>query len=335
MKRSNEFVVGLSVIAALALVVAAALWLSETRLYNKTLTYTARFRTVDGLGVGAPVTLRGVKVGRAETIRLAPDGWVETDFTIQRDVHLPDKPAVIAASASLFGEWSATIIPLEPLPDDPNVRAELLAAVAAGGNELPGATLPDVGQLTAQASRIASDIADLTSRVQGAFDSNAVKDMRRSILHLAEISDRLVKFADTQTGRLDRVSNNLATTTDAFAGATQNYQRVAQRVDSATSAGQLQDVMRNAQASSADLRAAAADLRSVMDAARNNQASLIRVVQSADSLMQRIEAGQGTLGMLATDSSLYRETTMTMRQMRQLLTDIQAHPRKYIKISVF
>lgn len=335
MKRSNEFVVGLSVIAALALVVAAALWLSETRLYNKTLTYTARFRTVDGLGVGAPVTLRGVRVGRVETIRLAPDGWVETDFTIQRDVRLPEKPAVIAASASLFGEWSATIIPLEPLPDDPNVRAELLAAVAAGGKVLPGATLPDVGQLTAQASRIASDIADLTNRVQGAFDSNAVKDMRRSILHLAEISDRLVKFADTQTGRLDRVSSNLATTSDAFADATRNYQRVAQRVDSATAAGQLQEVMSNAQASSADLRAAAADLRAVMDAAHDNQASLIRVVQAADSLMQRIQAGQGTLGMLTTDSSLYRETTMTMRQMRQLLTDIQAHPRKYIKISVF
>ena len=335
MKRSNEFAVGVSVFAALALVVAAALWLSETRMYQQTRTYTARFRTVEGLTVGSPVTVRGVKVGRVEAIRLAPDGWVETDFTVDRGTRLPKEPAVIAAAGSLFGEWAATIIPLEPLPEDPNVRSELLAAVAAGGNALPGATLPDVGQLTAQASRIATDIAQLTGRVQEAFDTNAVRNMRRSILHLAEISDRLVQFAEHQTGRLDRVSNSLANTSDAFAGATQSYQHIAARVDSATAGGQVQDVLANAQASSADLRQAAADLRSLMDSAKANQASLVRVLQTTDSIMSRIAAGQGTLGKLTTDSTLYQETALTMRQMRELLTDIQAHPRKYIKISVF
>jgi glucan phosphorylase len=43
----------------------------------------------------------------------------------------------------------------------------------------------------------------------------------------------------------------------------------------------------------------------------------------------------GTLGMLATDSTLYREATATVIQFRELLTDIQAQPRKYLKISVF
>jgi hypothetical protein len=91
----------------------------------------------------------------------------------------------------------------------------------------------------------------------------------------------------------------------------------------------------NGAQASADMRQAAADLRSVMAAARSNEASLVRVIQSADTLMQRIHRGQGTLGMLATDSALYRETTLTMRQFRELLTDVQAHPRKYLKISVF
>jgi hypothetical protein len=39
--------------------------------------------------------------------------------------------------------------------------------------------------------------------------------------------------------------------------------------------------------------------------------------------------------MLATDSTLYREATATVIQFRALLTDIQAQPRKYLKISVF
>ena len=134
MKRRNEFVVGLAVLAALFLVIAGALWLSEADLNQKEATYTARFRTVEGLQVGNPVTLRGVKVGKVVAIRLVKNAWVETDFSIDRDVLLPAKPAVIAASASLFGGWSANIIPLEPLPDDPNVRALLIESDRAGGS---------------------------------------------------------------------------------------------------------------------------------------------------------------------------------------------------------
>ena len=45
-KRSNEFAVGLAVLAALALVIGGALWLSETDVNQKQTTYAARFRTV-------------------------------------------------------------------------------------------------------------------------------------------------------------------------------------------------------------------------------------------------------------------------------------------------
>lgn len=335
MKRGNEFAVGLAIVGALALVVAGALWLSETDVNKTKDTYKARFRTVGGLGVGAPVTLRGVKVGRVESIRLVENEWVETDFSIDRTVELPRKPAVVSAAASLFGEWSANIIPYEPLPDDPNLRSALIESDQAGGAAWPGATLPDIGQLTAQASRIAGDVGDITQRIGQAFDSTALKNMQQSVKDLAAISQRMVLFANAQTNRIDRVSQNVATTSDAFAGVARTFQGAVARLDTATSDNQLKDILNNGRASSADLRQAASDLRSVMAAARENQVSLFRVVQQADSLMTRLQQGNGTLGMLASDSSLYLETTRTMIQFRELLTDIQEHPKKYLKISVF
>jgi phospholipid/cholesterol/gamma-HCH transport system substrate-binding protein len=334
-KRGNEFAVGLAIVAALAMVVAGALWLSETDVNKKKDTYTARFRTVGGLGVGAPVTLRGVKVGRVEAIRLVENEWVETEFSIDRAIDLPTKPAVISSAASLFGEWSASIVPFEPLPVDPNVRDALIESDQAGGASWPGATLPDIGQLTAQASRIAGDVGVVTQRISQAFDSTALKNMQQSVKDLAAISQRLVSFANAQTSRIDRVSQNVATTSEAFAGVAKTFQGAVARLDTATSNNQLQDILNNGQASSADLRQAASDLRSVMAAARENQVSLFRVVQQADSLMTKLQQGNGTLGMLATDSTLYRETTKTMVQFRELLTDIQEHPKKYLKISVF
>jgi phospholipid/cholesterol/gamma-HCH transport system substrate-binding protein len=306
-KRSNEFAVGLAVLAAVALVIGGALWLSETDINQKKTMYTARFRTVGGLGVGGPVTLRGVRVGRVEAIRLVENEWVETVFSLDREVELPRKPAVISASASLFGEWTANIVPFEPLPVDPNLRDALVESDQAGGEAWPGATLPDIGQLTAQASRIAGDVAAVTQRIGQAFDSTALNNLQQSVKDLAAISGRMAR----------------------------SFQQAGARLDTATSDNQLKDILDNGRNSSADIRAAAADLRSVMAAARSNQATLVHVVHAADSLMTKLQTGSGTMGKLATDSTLYHETTQTVIQFRHLLTDIQANPKKYLKISVF
>jgi phospholipid/cholesterol/gamma-HCH transport system substrate-binding protein len=334
-KRGNEFAVGLAVLASLALVVGGALWLSQTNIGRRTMTHVARFRTVGSLGVGAPVTLRGVKVGRVEAVRLAEDGWVDAELTVDRDVALPKRPAVISTSSSLFGEWVATIVPFEPLPEDPNIRAAMLESDATPGDAWPGATLPDIGQLTAQASRIAGDVADVTQRIRGVFDSSAVRDVRRSVADLTSIADRLAKFTDQQANRLDRVSASVATSADAFAGVAKGFERTVARVDSATNANQFQEIVNNARASSSDLRQAAADFRSVMAAARENQASLVHVLKSADTLITKLQSGEGSFGRLAADSTLYVETTRAVVELRQLLADVKANPKRYFKVSVF
>jgi phospholipid/cholesterol/gamma-HCH transport system substrate-binding protein len=334
-KRENEFAVGLVVIAALALVVGGALWLSGAHLGKTEALVTARFRTVGGLGVGNPVVLRGVRVGRVEAIRLAPGNWVEADLKIYSGVTAPPRPAVIAASASLFGEWAATLISSDPLPSDPNVRQALIEAQAAGGGKWPGATLPDIGQLTAQASRIATDIATVSARIQTAFDSSAVTDLRRSIHDFGQIADRLARVTNEQADIIGNVGANLSKGSDVLARAATNLHATLGRVDSATNQGQLATILNNTAATSTDLRSASQDFRQLMAAANRNQESVVRVLQNADTVLSRIANRSGTLGLLVADSALYRETTLTMIQLRQLLSDIQANPRKYFTFSVF
>ena len=335
MKRENEFAVGVVVVAALAVVVTGALWLSGAHLGRAEAVYTARFRTVGGLGVGDPVVLRGVRVGRVEAIRLAPGNWVEADLKIYSGVTPPAVPAVVAASASLFGEWAATLISREPPPNDPNVRQALVEAQAAGGGKWPGATLPDIGQLTAQASRIATDIATVSSRIQTAFDSEAVLELRQSIKDFGQVADKLVKVTNEQADVIGSVGSNLRQGSDVLAKAATSLQGTLGRVDSATNQGQLATILNNSAATSANLRSASQDFHDLMGAAHKNQESLVRVLVAADSVLSRISNRNGTLGLLVSDSTLYKETTLTMIQLRQLLSDIQANPRKYFTFSVF
>ena len=335
MKRRDELVVGVTVFGALVLVVAGTLWLSQADLARGATTHSARFRTVGGLGVGDPVVLRGVRVGRVAGIRLGERNWVEADVQIYGDVALPADPAIVAASASLFGEWQAGIISLAQAPDDPNVRRDLAEAVAEGDELWPGATLPDIGQLTAQAGRIATDIASVSSRIQQAFDSTAVMQLQESIRDFGRVADQIAQFTEQQTDVLRGVGERLDEGSSVLSRAAVSLEASLARVDSATNQGELTRILENTQVASEHVAEATRGFNELVGAARDNQQSLVRVIHAADSVMTRIQNRAGTIGLLVGDSTLYVETALAVQQLRSLLADIQANPRKYFKFSVF
>lgn len=335
MKRGNEFLVGLSVIAAFAIVVFGAIWLSEANLGGRDVIKTARFREIGGLNVGAPVTLRGVRVGRIDAIRLVEGGWVEGDLRIRLEADLPARPVAIAASQSLFGEWQVTVLDLADAPTDPTLRAQLDDAARPGGEAWPGATLPDFGQLTQQANRIATDIGTLTGRVSGALDSAAIADVRRSLGDLREAADRLAEFARRQTGPFNQAVANIAATSEEVGEASKHVNTLLGRVEQATDSGQITAIVNSARNTTADLEAASADARTLLATIRSHQSTLVRVLETSDSILRKVQSGQGTLGLLARDSTLYLQTTEVLAEMRKLLADIQANPRRYFRFSVF
>ena len=335
MKRSNEFAVGLAVLGAIALIVIGAISLGQLRLGQADQVRTARFRSIGGLGQGAAVTLRGVRVGRVAGVRVAANDWVEVDFRLKPDLQLPNRPAAIAAPATLFGEWRVNIISIEEASADRKVQADLVEAVGAGGEVWPGTTLPDIGEITLQASRIAGDIGVITNRIEGALDSNAVADVRASLRDLRATVVRLTQMANAQSDNLGRLTTNLTRTSGVVDTAAGSFSRVIGRVDSATMNGQIQELVSSSQQTSKALRDLTTDMQTLVNDVKQRRGTLIRVLEASDSLLQQIQSGRGTLSLLARDSMLYHEATRTVQQMRQLLADIQANPRKYFRFSVF
>jgi phospholipid/cholesterol/gamma-HCH transport system substrate-binding protein len=333
-KRSNEYAVGVTVLVAAALIVAGAIALGQVHLGRGDEIRTARFRSIGGLGPGANVTLRGVKVGRVAKIRVAKDDWVEVDFRLKRDLQLPARPAAIAAPATLFGEWRVNILAVEEAPSD-LTRAQLNEAAAVGGDLWPGTTLPDIGEITLQASRIAGDIGVITNRIEGALDSNAVADVKASLTDLRATVVRLTQLANTQSDNFTRLSGNLTRTSGEVDVASRRFNTVLGRVDSATMNGQLQDLVSSTRETSSALKTMTADMQAIVTDVKEHRRSLVRVLEASDSLLTQVQEGRGTLSLLAKDSLLYHEATQTVKQLRQLLADIQANPRRYFRFSVF
>jgi phospholipid/cholesterol/gamma-HCH transport system substrate-binding protein len=55
----------------------------------------------------------------------------------------------------------------------------------------------------------------------------------------------------------------------------------------------------------------------------------------AHSILKKIDNGEGTIGMLVNNDSLYRNLESTSQDLDRFLRDLQEHPKKYINVSVF
>ncbi len=335
MKRVNEALVGAAVLIAIAVVVAGSVWLSQARFGGNDYTREVRVRTIGGLQVGDPVLLRGVRIGRVEGIRLAPNEWVSVTLRLRGSTVLPKNPVALFVATTLFGDWGVQITGRENLPADPDVRKEVAEAARAGADQVPGAALPDVGQLTAQAGRIAGDIALIATRVNAAFDSSSAARLKSAFSDLSRLSGVLKTIAQGQESTLTRIGGHLDTGTTLLAQSARSIARAASRVDSATSRDQLQRIFGHTDTIASDLTDVSSNLRTLARAAVGQQQAFERIVAHTDSTLARIQSGEGTLGLLSRDTALYSETLETVRALRALLQDIQKNPRRYFQFSVF
>ena len=64
-------------------------------------------------------------------------------------------------------------------------------------------------------------------------------------------------------------------------------------------------------------------------------AQMERSLEPLHSVFSKVDQGQGTLGRLVNDTSLYAELNGAARELRALATDIKANPKRYITVEIF
>jgi phospholipid/cholesterol/gamma-HCH transport system substrate-binding protein len=330
----NDVLVGLSILVVAVGLVAGVLWIRQADLGRERRRLVARTRDVGSLQVGNPVVIRGVRAGTVQAIELAGDGWVALTAKLEREVELPPEPVVLLYASSLFGEWQAMVTSVPALPADRALKAQV--AEAAGRRDtLPAAMVPDIAQLTAVAGRIAGDVANVAERVRVMFDDSAARDMRGTIRDVAALSRTLATTVDAQSRNLDRVSTDAVAAMRALRLATANVEHVAARVDSTTSRGELATLVRDVQRATANFVIAAEQVRAIAGRLDRSGGDVERAVARADTLLARLARGEGTLGLLLRDSSVYRNGDSLLLELRALVKDVRANPKRYVNVRLF
>ncbi|MDD9979727.1 MAG: MlaD family protein, partial [Boseongicola sp.] len=75
-------------------------------------TYSASFRSAEGIGTGTDVRLAGVKIGSVLELELDPATYrAEAVFSIDDEVLLPEDTAIVISSEGLLGGSFVEVLP--------------------------------------------------------------------------------------------------------------------------------------------------------------------------------------------------------------------------------
>ena len=58
-------------------------------------------------------------------------------------------------------------------------------------------------------------------------------------------------------------------------------------------------------------------------------------LDNMNSLTAKLNSNEGTMGLMLNDASVYKNLNSTMRSADSLLTNLKAHPKRYVHFSIF
>ena len=120
--------------------------------------------------------------------------------------------------------------------------------------------MPDIAQLTTVAGRLAGDVAKVADRAGGVRRRGA-KELRESIRNFAHLSTVLARTIDIQSKNLDQISGDVHTGLTRINAAADRLNTFSTRMDSATSRGELQQIVTHSQQAARELLTATTNLR--------------------------------------------------------------------------
>lgn len=294
---NKEFVIGLSVIIAIAILVFGIDYLKGINIFKPANFYIANYDNVAGLESSAPVMIDGFKVGQVREINFNYEkpGKIEVILALNKDLHLPEDSEAIIANTLLNGAYIEIKLGhskknLEIGSEvHTNVHPDLMASIS--DEMLPAVTnvIPKIDALLSQLTLVVSDPA-----------------LKASIQRLDGITDNVL---DATAGLKGTMGNDVPFIMS-------NVGRASHNLDSLTY---------NLALLSYQLKTL--PLKPTMD-------NVFQITENLNHFSQQLNNQESTLGLLTTDPALYNRLNRVSADIDSLIVDIKKNPKRYISIKL-
>ncbi|MGE0159711.1 MAG: MlaD family protein [Gemmatimonadales bacterium] len=294
---SREARVGLFVLLGLISFVIVIFWMTDPATLRGRYMLVTTVDNAGGVRAGDPVQMQGVNIGRVNGFEMVPSGG---GTIIYITMEIEGEWRVPQGSRTEMGEsglfGGRTIV----------IQRGTSEQYLSEGDTIPGegaeaGLLGEVGELSVQAGRVLSSLDTL-------LDRETVGSVQETVRNLNELIVSLSAVTEEQRVALARLTSSLG--------------RSAEGLESVAAAGP-------------DAARAIARADSTMAILAETSANLGTAATSLQTVLGRIEAGEGTLGRLSVSDSLYVNMNAAASSLAALLEDLRADPGRYINISIF
>lgn len=285
------------VILAGAILILGLIWVKGIRFDQTRYKYSVVFPNVGSLEVGDPVSVSGVPKGKVEKIKLY-QGDVLVTFNLTNDVVLKKDAKFTIMNIGLMGERFLAI---------QTGRSDTLLDLSQPIRGFYDMGIPEV---MGKMDEMITQIRRLAEHLEAVVGTQSSQDaLIQTIKNLKNITQKIITFLDRNEEKFDQTLEDLSyTSAELKKMVKENKSKLERTVDNFSSASEKLD---------------------------NITTTLDSVSISLKKLSSKIESGEGTLGQLLNDTTLYEQIKKTTQDVDSLILDIKKHPKKYLKISIF
>jgi len=312
MKIRREFKIGFLVLVSLVVLIWGMNFLKGTNIFLSGDTYYGVYSRVDGLNQGSPIYYKGFKVGSVREIKMHPtqQGLFLIAFFINEPVQLNENTVAQIYSLDLMGSKGVQLIEAPGtrlLKPGDTLRTSVMGDLV---DQVSMEVLPlkeKTERLIVKLDSVLTDIGSVFSVENRKNLEYSIKSLHNTMANVAIISEKLNHALD-ENGSIGMSLSNLEGFTNA-----------------------LQMQRANLDIITANLAGFAVQL---------NQSDISGLMSSADStlivlndLIEKATKGDGSLGMLLSDQSLYLNMQDATASLDRLLADIRHNPERYLHFS--
>ena len=301
MNLSREVKTAILILGCLGTFIFGFSYLKGTSIFDNDKVLYAAYEDVEGLVVGAKVTINGFSVGKVKNIDFDENYQnILVSFNVRNDLSFSNQSVAQLYEAGLIGGKAIAIIPQYDSATAIKDGDILPSEIKPGLTELVNqqiAPLQDKieGLLTSADSLFAgvSNVLNYESQNNLKLALNGLTESISNINNLSKSMSRIVnaneKVFNSTMGHVESTSKNLSQLTDSLS-----------RIEFGVT-------MKNMEVASEQLK----------------------------SILSNLEEGQGSAGKLLNDDALYTELLHSSEALEALLTDLKDHPKKYVHFSLF
>lgn len=316
MKLTKEFKIGIVVVCAIAAFVWGISFLKGASFFSDKFYVYAVYPKIDNLIPANPVQINGFKIGQVRTISLIDKegkNQVLVKMMITEDVKIPKNSTAKIVATDLLGSKVVEVIfsrEKEYLSNGDTLRSEVAASMQES-------VVQQLGPLQTKAENLISSMDSAMKVVALVFNNRTRDNLEKTF----ESTKRAIISLEQTAYKMDDL---VAVEKPKITSITTSFDNILRNFDKSES--KINNILNNFSNLSDSL--AKSQLRSAV-------ASADATLRELNSLVTRINSGQGTVGKLMKDDSLYNNLNRSARDLDVLLKDLNEHPKRYVHFSIF